>query len=371
MTLVGMLHHRLNPEKVRKAYAYASVAKSEGVDFVYFTAGRVNLDNRTVLGKVYENGQWLEKTVRLPDVIFNASPGMGERAEEIEDQLRERIPFTSHSIGDKLNVYERIKKGGEFNDYLIPTEEMVSTEIFFSFIEQYSKIIIKPRSGSRGIGFLYIEKVQDRFIVKDQDQTQQYSQTDIEHLIANRIDETDYLIQAHISSCVQAGNVYDFRLHVQKNDEGKWVVGAMFPRIGYDGKMTSNMASGGSSGYVDVFFDREFGEHAYDIQQYLAYFAISFANHFQSLYDVEFDELGVDVGIDENEKIWLFEVNWRPGPPVVCHLELDVPKNTIRYAKYLASQHQAPEPVREDKTRTRKTSSIQVTKPWVFPINKK
>ena len=52
----------------------------------------------------------------------------------------------------------------------------------------------------------------------------------------------------------------------------------------------------------------------------------------------EIDELGIDVGLDENNKIWIFEVNWRPGCPPAFYLELDVVKNLINYAILLAKQ---------------------------------
>ena len=44
MTIIGMLHHREDPNNVKKAYAYAAVAKAEGVDFFYFTPGKVNIE---------------------------------------------------------------------------------------------------------------------------------------------------------------------------------------------------------------------------------------------------------------------------------------------------------------------------------------
>ena len=43
MTIIGMLHHRADPNNVKKAYAYAAVAKAEGVNFFYFTPGKVNI----------------------------------------------------------------------------------------------------------------------------------------------------------------------------------------------------------------------------------------------------------------------------------------------------------------------------------------
>ena len=53
------------------------------------------------------------------------------------------------------------------------------------------------------------------------------------------------------------------------------------------GSITSNMGSGGYSTYLDVFLKTEFGDSWYNIQRYLEQFAISFSNHFDSLYDSE------------------------------------------------------------------------------------
>ena len=60
------------------------------------------------------------------------------------------------------------------------------------------------------------------------------------------------------------------------------------------------------------------------------------------------DEIGVDVGMDEQRKLWIYEVNWRPGCPPAFYLELDVVKNTIRYAMYLAkNQHVIQSKIKE------------------------
>ena len=39
------------------------------------------------------------------------------------------------------------------------------------------------------------------------------------------------------------------------------------------------------------------------------------------------------------KKIWIYEVNWRPGCPPAFYLELDVVKNTIHYAIFLANKN--------------------------------
>jgi hypothetical protein len=340
MTLIGMLHHRADPNNVNKAYAYAAVAKAEGVDFFYFTPGMVNIKQQKILGKVYKNGQWIEKEFPFPDVIYNASYPVSDKAEEIFDYLFERIPFTSHSIGNKLTVYNRIKQAKEFKQYLIPFFKLSNVQIFYDMINSYEKVIIKPLTGHQGGSVVFIEKDGvDHYKINDAGLVSSMFEKQLLNMISHKIHEQDYLVQQFISSQTKTGHVFDFRLHVQKNGEGEWVITSIYPRIGRLGTITSNMGSGGYSTYLDIFLKTEFGDYWYDIKRYLERFAISFSNHFDSLYDCELDELGIDVGIDANQKLWLFEVNWRPGPPNIYSVELDVAKNTILYAKYLADKN--------------------------------
>ena len=60
----------------------------------------------------------------------------------------------------------------------------------------------------------------------------------------------------------------------------------------------------------------------------------------QNLNEKTLDEIGIDVGLDQHHKIWIYEVNWRPGCPPTFYLELDVVKNTIQYALYLTKNQQ-------------------------------
>lgn len=341
MTLIGMLHHRAEPEKVKKAYAYAVVAKAEGVDFFYFTPGKVDIKNEKILGKYYEDGKWIEKEYPFPDAIYNASFPLTDKAELIVDYLSERIPFTSHSIGNKSDVQNRIKKGKDFKHYLIPTVQLTKEKDLLDMIELHEQVIIKPVSGSRGSGILFIEKENaNTFIINDSGKTTICSEQDLIDLVLLKIEEEEYIVQKFISSKIKSGQVLDFRLHVQKNGDGEWVTTSIYPRIGALGSITSNLGNGGFTAFPDPFLQIEFDNEWFNVKKTLEYFSVSFATHFDSLYDEYYlDELGIDVGMDENQRIWLFEVNWRPGIPVIFNGELDVARNTIKYAKFLANNN--------------------------------
>ncbi len=147
-------------------------------------------------------------------------------------------------------------------------------------------------------------------------------------------------MQPYIQSITKSGQVYDFRLHVQKNGEGKWVVTTVYPRIAPNGSIIPNINNGGFTNYLDPFLEQEFKEEAYNIRRMLEHFSLALAHHLDEIQMEKFgeviDEIGIDVGLDQQQKIWMYEVNWRPGCPPAFYLELDVVINSIRYAMYLA-----------------------------------
>jgi len=346
MTVIGMLHHRGDPKTVIKSYAYAAVAKAEGAKFYYFSPGKVNFTNRTIKGQVYEDGKWIERIMPFPDVIYNAgSPEKLAKSKQIIQKLKENIPFTTQSIGNKWNVQERLKEAKTFANYLIPSEIIKSAESFFKFTAAFEKVVFKPIDGRKGKGILFITKKTNGFHVQTDSNSKFYTTQQLNNLIKEKVKTNTYILQPYISSVTKSGQVFDFRLHVQKNGEGKWVITTIYPRIAPMGSIIANINNGGYTNYLDPFLEQEFNEEAYNIRRTLEHFSLSLAQHLDelqmALYDEVIDEIGIDVGLDKNQKIWIYEVNWRPGCPPAFYLELDVVMNTIRYAMYLAKNQNA------------------------------
>lgn len=287
MTLIGMLHYRENPWRVTKTYAYAAAAKAEGVDFFYFTPENVWIEEKMIIGKVYENGGWVEKTFPFPDVIYNASAPPDDKTEEVYDFLYDIIPFTSHSIGNKLSVYNRIKRSGKFKKYLIPTLELTDIDILSDMIRKYRKVVIKPKSGHQGKGVMMIEKKKTMYRIIGAGNSIFYTKKGLLKWLSDNIPLDEYIAQPFISCKLKSGHVYDLRLHVQKNGEGEWVITSIYPRIGPLASITSNIGSGGYTGYLDDLLKTEFPDSWREVQKEVERFAIDFSNHFESLYHGE------------------------------------------------------------------------------------
>ena len=340
-----MLHHRKHPESVIKSYAYAAIAKAEGAELLYFSPKNVDFKNKTIKGYVFKNGAWKETISPFPHVIYNAgSPEKLAISSEIILKLREEIPFTTNSIGNKMRVYKRIKKVGKFSNYLIPSQNIYSIRGFVSFFNQYKKIVFKPVNGRKGQNVIFIERINHKYNVLIGTENTVYSGNELRDFISEKLRQEPYLMQPYIKCKTKSGNAYDFRLHVQKDGKGNWVIAQIYPRIGPSGSIVSNINSGGATNYLVPFLRQEFGDKYFDIKRYLEHFSIQFAKHMDEIqlsnFNETIDELGIDVALDDLGKIWIFEVNWRPGCPPAFYLELDVVKNMIRYAMFLAQNNQ-------------------------------
>jgi hypothetical protein len=344
LILIGMLHHRKDPYKVIKSYAYAAVAKAEGAQLLYFSPKAVNFDERKIHGYIYENGVWQKIDSPFPDVIYNTgSPVKLSVSSDIISKLKEEIPFTTYSIGNKMRVYERLKNAGEFSQYIIPSEIIHSTKGFFSFLKLYNKIVFKPVNGHKGQGIAFIKRVRDEFHVLVGTENHVYTFDELLKFVSAKIKDELHLVQPYINCKTKSGQSYDLRLHVQKNGEGKWVITSIYPRFGPSGGIVSNINSGGSTNYLLPFLKQEFGDDYYDVKRYLESFSLQLASHVdklqQSYFSETIDELGIDVALDDMRKIWIYEINWRPGCPPAFYLEMDVVRNLIRYAMLLAKNY--------------------------------
>lgn len=336
MITVAMLHYRKHPRNVKKAYTCAAVAKMEGIPFYYFSPQSVNFKDEKIYGYQFEAGNWVQNEMAFPDVIYNVAGMKTIAQKKIYRQLKKIIPFISHPIGNKMKVYSKIMALPEFSSFVIPSKKIKEPSIVFQLIEKFEKVIVKPLIGSQGRGVVYIARSGEKFEFVEGFNRQLLDKAELQLILTSLIREKVLLVQPYISSKTTQGLPFDLRLHVQKNGDGKWVITLIYPRIGSDDGIISNVSSGGYIAKLESFLEREYGSEGFDFQRTLEKFALRFSEELDCLYDNRLDELGIDIGIDENKKLWIYEVNWRPGS---AYRGLDAAMNTIPYAAYVARKY--------------------------------
>jgi hypothetical protein len=330
-----MFHKRKDPNKVSRAYLYSAIVKNEGAEFCYFTARNVNFKEKTIKGKYYEDGVWKEKIFPFPDVIINAANQNTPRQDLAERKLKELIPFTSYPVGTKTSVYRRIIKGGKFAEHVIPYRFIRANQDVYDFLKLYGRVILKPIRGHHGNDVISITEQNGTYLIHEKLKTRNCYRFELDDYLDRLRHKQRFLVQKYINSRLRTGEPYDFRLHLQKNRQGKWTITIIFPRVGSVNRIITNLSQGSQMVELPRFLIHEFGDEAEFVEKMLRDFSLNFINHFESLYPYRFDELALDVGLDEDRKIWIYEVNWRPGH---VFIEVKTARNAIDYAMFLAKQ---------------------------------
>ena len=340
--LIGYMHYRKSPVGLNRAYAFAAAALAEGVELLYFSPGAVDFKKDVIDGYQYRDGEWKRTVSRFPDVIYNTNSFSQDKQVSAVDLLHEKIPFTSYSIGSKETVYQNLMKYETYGDYLVPSEKVLSAAHFFAFLEKHPEVVCKPTWGHQGMNVYHIKKEDNTFRIRLGAEEVRYDAGQTADFIQSKLKQEDYIVQRYINCRTNAGLPYDFRLHVQKGRGGKWVSPIIYPRISSNGSIVCNIGQGGYTSDIVGFLKREFGAQHHDIRKYVELFSLQLAAHMdeiqKELYGEELNELGIDIGLDGAQKIFVYEVNWRPGHPPFTNINLSVIKHTVQYAMYLANR---------------------------------
>jgi hypothetical protein len=316
------MHYRKQPHKLKRAYAFAAAARAEGAELLYFSPGAVGTGG--IDGYFYRGGEWKRERSRYPDAVYNASAGTEKRRGGIDLLSRAGIPFTSHSVGDKMTVYRNLMAYGRYDAHLVPSEVIRSEGHFLSLLDKHKDMIVKPLSGHQGKG---VHRV---------------LHGSVSETLLKLFSEKDYLAQPYINCRTKAGDPYDLRLHTQKGHRGAWTVPSVYPRISPDGGVVCNLSGTGHTRVLDDFLKEQFDEKWFDTKKYLEVFALQFSEHMdqiqRELYGEELDELGIDAGFGPGGRLYIYEVNWRPGYPPFYSIDLTVVKNSVNYAMHLAGR---------------------------------
>ena len=111
----------------------------------------------------------------------------------------------------------------------------------------------------------------------------------------------------------------------------------MYPRIGSNDGLISNISQGGYICDINTFLKKEFPKNDTQIYNKLQKVALTMVEHINTFFTVSIDELGLDFSIDQTGDLWLFEINTRPQ---TRYFQLEHAKNSISYAAYLSNKNQ-------------------------------
>ncbi|NLJ77714.1 MAG: hypothetical protein GX325_10770 [Peptococcaceae bacterium] len=343
--LIGVYIGPVNPLKVmpkERSYALAAEAKMQGSEIVFFDKSGVNYKLRHVTGMVRESGDWLERTFPLPDVLIDENLTLlRELNKDIPEVqfLASEVPLLRYGLPNKLKMYDKLIEAGKYSKNIPPYAIVEGPQIVFDYIGKYGDIVLKPVGGSQGKGIAFVRPRKSYYHISQHTNKHKFNKKEFSRFVNLIIRDKDakdaIIVQPYLKCRTKFGQPFDFRIHIQRNGEGKWSLTKIYPRIGDKRSILSNISQGGTTTDIWYFLLLEYGKRAQRIYDTLCNLALEITEHVNGFYPYPLDEVGVDLAIDQNERIWLYEVN---AGPQTKHHEWDRARNTIAYALYIANQ---------------------------------
>lgn len=316
---------------------------------VVFALDKVDTVDRLVEGHCYNpDSQQFEKGVfPIPSSIYR-NVGLSNLWKNFFlTVLGDRV-FNSKYF-NKADLYRWMCKEPVIGSHIPFTQKYQAPRDAYELLERYNKVYIKPVAGLGGRGIFRIQKSADQYVfqyrengINHKDVIEGREQT--EEYLKNKLRSGRYLLQQAVNLIQYRGGVVDFRCIMQKGQSGKWKCMSIIGRYGERNSVVSNISSGGRAFRADEMIEKalilppellpHFNDSMHDLTMQICTTLDDFG--------LNCGTLGIDIGIDTEGKLWLFEINNRdPDPSIALNthdwkLYEQLKSGPMFYAKYLA-----------------------------------
>ena len=335
----------------------AKAAVNANVLVYFFTVTDIIWPDNSVNAVFYkpESNSWERRNIPLPDVLYDRGGGFSPESSVKARELRSRLnnipglkKINAQHYFDKWDLHCRLSKHKDMAVYLPETVVYENDlNVMAQILRKHPAVYLKMRTGSNGKGIIRVRKQPDLLYEYSyfKDRIVQGYVNSLEELILvarDLMNNRSFIIQQGIDVLTHQGNKVDVRVLVQRDEKGIWQITSMPTRIAVnDCAVTSTRSGSKVYRFEDAFnnilefYPRKVEGIKSDIER-LIYTA---TNTLEKEYGT-FGELGIDVAIDKNLKLWFIESNAKPAKDtiLISGTRADIEKSfriPFEYCKFL------------------------------------
>lgn len=288
----------------------------------------IEWDTNTVKGyHVDSGGNWKSLKVPLPDVMydqiitrtFQNRQDVKVAVERLHTLVAPR--YFNSGYFDKWQVHQWLTSDDSTKRYVPETVLFQSVEASAPFLYRFPDVYIKPVHGSLGIGIIRARRRGDgQVYYQDKQKNGSLRQGTLGSVsvflkkFEKRFRNSMYVMQETLHLMTWKERPFDIRLVLQKDGSGQWRRTKTFCRVAQAGEITSNLSTGGDAITVrqllqDVLRDSKRVESVMkEIRKMAAEIPVVIEREVGSAIG----ELGLDLGLDNQGRVWVIEVNAKP-----------------------------------------------------------
>lgn len=322
-----------------------------GCHVFLFSPQDVNFGMRSIYGyRPTGLRGWKRQKMPWPDVVIDRYRYSATDAFKRYVAFRKKKGFlyANQRLANKWKVHQVLSKD-ELMLRWLPDTRLYTAPQLRKMLNQHHLLYVKPVNGTGGRGILRVERTNRGYRLLGRDRQREKRVFQLTSLGAaaqqvHRWVKSSYtIIQQGLNLNLQRERAVDMRLLLQKNKLGQWAVTGHGIRVGGEKSATSNLHGGGkaiaSAAFLRPIFGAEKTQEILSECESLSFrTAQVLEQHFGRMM-----EFGLDIGIDVDGRIWLIEVNPKPGREIFKEMGVaDVYRQAIRqpleYAVSLVKQ---------------------------------
>lgn len=282
----------------------------------------------------------------FPGAIWRRSDLLGQWA---VGQLAARIGprIFNSSFFDKEEGYRLLSADPVIRSHLPATEPFTSFPRLLARVGADGAAILKRQEGNSGYGLIRVDQDGEGYQLRFREQSGAAERIGdaeaLEARLASDLAGARYLVQQCIHLPEYRGRLSDYRVMMQKDGAGRWVDRAMLGRFGARDSIVTNFVNNGYALPAAEALRRAFGvdyREAHSLCAEITDFATAVCHALDRTGGC-YGDLGLDIALDRDRRLWLFEANKLPflELPLLMgdeQMYLEVKSGGLLYAAHLA-----------------------------------
>ncbi|MGD6818039.1 YheC/YheD family protein [Metabacillus sp. 84] len=299
----------------------AAYCKEKGGLFYLFSLNDWN--GKPLKGWIYHDETWQRAPVPLPSAVHNR---LHERRTEQNllftaaaaefDQLG--ISYFNSRFLNKWEVHEWLEADPVLMPYIPASRKLGSKRDYEEYIKLYADFFIKPIYGSQGKKIFRIKETDSGYLLDDTSSIGPPSAfNETEELFRHmhpRLSREPYMLQETIRIIHYRNKPMDFRMLCHKKGGHNWAVTSMTARVSSENSFVSNLYQGGAAYSVIKILNELYGERkGRSLRHMLSELSIEICLAVERAAAGCYGELGIDLTLDEDGRLWMIEINSKPS----------------------------------------------------------
>jgi len=322
--MVGMSVSDKTIELISEIYEMqklSQLALEKGIFFYCFCLDRIDWENEKVEAFYFnpQSNAWESKPLPFPQVLYDMATypfdiekrKIAKEANRLLRQIPDLQPINSVRYFGKWETYKAVTFF-ENAKTCIPFTEQLTPLTLKKFLSLNKPCFVKSNFGSYGKEVFRVEKEGNQFSCSTGgEKVEKWSFYNVVSVYSflKKVLGDNCIIQEAVTLNKINDRIFDMRVLAQKNLNGKWVISTINCRIASEGAIVTNYAAGSREVIVAPEYELPHPLLSWKKIRDLSYdMLLTLEATFGTL-----GEVGLDVALDEDGKLWLLEANSKPN----------------------------------------------------------